>query len=331
MRRRELLALVAVVSILPPVVARAEQSTKVYRIAILHPSHPVAELTATSSLYYHRAFFEELRRLGYVEGQNLTIERFSGEGHIDNYPALARSVASRNPDAVFTVDPMTRYLKETSTVPIVSFTGDPIAAGFAQSLARPGGNITGIDVASGTEEIWAKRLQLLREIVPTISKVGFLWGPFRRPLRSQTLQTFEKMGVEVIVPTFVDGSDSEYRRVVASLSQAGVEALLVSDDVQNVGRRQLIAELASKFRLPAIYAHRVFAEAGGLIAYGYDVPELLRQCARQIDKILKGANPGEIPFYQPTKFELLINLKTAKELGLTVPPSMLSLADELIE
>jgi putative tryptophan/tyrosine transport system substrate-binding protein len=334
MRRRQFVALLAGSALSLPLTAWAQRSTKVHRIAMLHPTHPVAELTETSSIYYYRAFFDELRRLGYIEGQNLTIERYSAEGHTENYLALARSVASRNPDAVYTVGAqMAKYLQEaTSRVPIVVVLGDdPIAGGLAQSLARPGGNITGVSVNLGVE-IWPKRLQILREIVPTISRVGFLMGPKPTAFELQRPRAVEKTGVAVVGPTHADnGSEAEYRRVVAAISEAGAEALFVTEDIENVGRRQLIAELASKFRLPAIYAHRVFAEAGGLMVYGADIAEILRQAARQIDKILKGGNPGEIPFYQAAKFELIINLKAAKELGLIVPPSMLSLADELIE
>lgn len=149
---------------------------------------------------------------------------------------------------------------------------------------------------------------------------------------TQTRQIVEKMKVAVVEPTRVESNtDAEYRRVLTAISQAGAEALLVNDHVQHVTKRQVIIEQASKLNLPAIYTARSFVEAGGLMAYGSDIPEILRQCARQIDKVLKGSNPGEIPFYQPIKFELLINLKATKESGLTVPPSMLSLADELIE
>jgi len=332
MRRRDFIALVSSGAAAWSLAARAQQSTKVRRIAMLHPSHPVAELTATSSLYYYRAFFDELRRLGYIEGQNLLIDRLSAEGHPENYAALARAVVSRNPEVVFTVGArMAKYVQEAnSTIPIVVVAGDPVADGLAQSLARPSGNITGVTVIVGVE-LWTKRLQLLREIVPTISRVGFLMGP--QPIAyDERPRAVEKTGVAVVEPTHPDnGSDAEYRRVFAAISRAGAEALIVTDDIENVGRRQLIAELALKYRLPAIYAHRVFSEAGGLMAYGADIAEIVRQAARQIDKIPKGGNPGEIPFYQATKFELIINLKTAKELGLTVPPSMLSLADDLIE
>jgi putative ABC transport system substrate-binding protein len=333
MRRREFIALLAGAAGLRPAMSEAQQPNKVYRIAILHPSHPVTELTETSSLLYYRAFFDELRRLGYIEGRNLTVERYSLEGHVENSSAVARSVVSRNPDLIFTVgDWMVRALRETnSTVPIVMVTRDPVAEGLTQSLARPTGNITGVMVAVSVE-IYAKRIQLLREIVPMLSRVGILMGPEPSDFETQTRQIVQTAGVVVVEPTRVESnSDAEYRRVLTAISQVGAEALLVNDHVHHVTNRQVIIELTSKFGLPAIYPQRAFVAAGGLMVYGLDVPEVLRQCARQIDKILKGSNPGEIPFYQPTKFELLINLKAAKTLGLTIPDKLLTVADEVIE
>ena len=332
MRRREFIALLAGVAVLPPAIAGAQQSTKVYRLAILHPSHPVEEMTETSSLSYYRAFFEELRRLGYVEGQNLVIERYSGEGRPENYPELAHNVASRNPDLVFAITPrIARLVKEaSSTIPIVAITSDPVAEGLVPSLARPGGNLTGVSVDPGLE-IWGKRFQLLGEVVPTISKVGIL-GLRRGAEHAAMLQTAEKAGIAVVGPSLVDsGSEADYRRFFVAISQSGADALFVDDTPEHITKRQLIVELAAKFRLPAIYPFRSFVEAGGLMAYGTDLVEVFRQCARSMDKILKGTNPRDVPFYQPTKFELVINLEAAKALGLTVPPSVLALADELIE
>jgi ABC-type uncharacterized transport system substrate-binding protein len=181
-------------------------------------------------------------------------------------------------------------------------------------------------------EIYAKRIQLLREIVPTLSRVGMLMVPEPGDYETQTRQMVEKGRVEVVEPTRVESnSDAEYRRVLTAISQAGAEGLLVNDHVQHITKRKLIIELASKFGLPAIYPQRAFTAVGGLMAYGIDNSEIFRQCARQIDKVLKGTNPGEIPFYQSTKFELLINLKAAKTLGLTIPDKLLTVADEVIE
>jgi putative tryptophan/tyrosine transport system substrate-binding protein len=332
MRRREFLALLAGASVLPPARAVAQQSTKVYRIAMLHPSHPVAEMTETSSLRYYRAFFEELRRLGYIEGQNLVIERYSAEGHPENYVSLAHNVVSRNPDLVIAMTAwMATPLKEaTSTIPIVAVSSDPINDGLVTSLAHPGSNLTGASVDPGLE-IWGKRFQLFREVVPTISKVGIL-AQRQNQERDAMLQTAEKAGIAMVGPLLVDsGSDADYRRFFAATSQDGADAIFVDGSPENITKRQLIVELAAKFRLPAIYPFRSYVEAGGLMAYGTELGEVFRQAARSIDKILRGANPGDIPFYLPTKFELVINLKTAKTFGLTVSPSVLTLADELIE
>ena len=338
MRRREFLASMAAASVLPPVGAGAEQSTKVYRIAFLHPSHPLADMTEAGSLNYYRAFFDELRRLGYREGQNLLVERYSAEGHVENYPALARNVVSRNPDLVFTSGvPLTRSLeKATSTIPIVAvLTTDPVAAGLAKSLAQPGGNITGVS-AFAQAEYWGKRFQLLREVVPAMAKLGIL-GPPRTSLdEAATLQEFlqivDKAGVAVVGPSLLDGtSDADYSSALATMSHQGADSLCVFGSPENTSKRKLIVELAAKFGMPAIYSIKPYVEAGGLMSYGPDLSEIFRYCARSIDKILRGAYAADIPFDLPTKFELVINLGTAKALGLSIPSSVLSLADDLIE
>ena len=180
-------------------------------------------------------------------------------------------------------------------------------------------------------EIWGKRLQLFREVVPAISKLGVL-AQRQNSERDVLLQTAEKAGVRVVGPALVDsGSDADYRRFFVATSQDGADALFVDGSPENITKRQLIVELAAKFRLPAIYPFRSFVEAGGLMAYGTELGEVFRQAARSIDNILRGTNPGDVPYYQPTKFELVINLGAARALGLTIPSSVLSLADDLID
>ena len=216
MRRRDFLAALAGASFLLPVGAGAQQSTKVYRIAFLHPSHPVAEMTENSSLRYYRAFFEELRRLGYVEGQNVLIQRFSGEGHVENYASLV----DRNFDVVFahTAWIVTPLKKATSTIPIVAVSSDPINDGLITSLAHPGGNLTGVSVDPGLE-IWGKRFQLFREVVPTVSKIGIL-AHRHNPEREVLLQTAQKAGVTTAGPSLIDGAnDSDYRRFFVTTSE----------------------------------------------------------------------------------------------------------------
>src|SRR5579859_5795268 len=301
-----------------------------YRIAMLHPSHPVSDLTENGRLNYYREFFHELRRLGYIEGKNLVVERLSGEGRVDHYPELAREAAARNPNVIFAVTPlMVGLVREaTSTIPIVAFTSDPVQSGLVTSMARPGGNITGVSVDTGPE-LWEKRLQLLREVVPTISKLAIVG--VQKSSETATMQdTTEKAGIGVAGPFYLNkGSNDECREVFATISQSGANAVFVDGSAETTTKRQLIAELAAKQRLPAIYPYRVSVEAGGLMSYGIDMTDILRWAAREIDQILNGANPGDIPFFQPTKFELVFNLKAAKEIGLTVPEPLLARADEV--
>jgi len=335
MRRREFIKLACGVSVLASTRSRAAlavEQHKMYRIAILHPSHPLSDLTENGRIKYYREFFHELRQLGYVEGKNLVVERFSGEGRLDHYPELAREAAARNPDVIFAItNLMAGLLKEaTSTIPIVALTADPIGTDLVTSLARPGGNITGVSVDAG-HELWEKRLQLFREVVPTISKLAIV-GVEKNPEAPAMLAATEKAGIEVVGPFYMSkGTDDEYREVFATMALSGANALFVGGNAEQVTKRHLIAELATKHRLPAIYAYPVFVEAGGLMSYGTDLTEILRRAAREIDQILNGANPGNIPFYQPTKFELVFNLKAAKEIGLTVPEPLLARADEVIE
>ena len=332
MKRREFIGLACGVSVLASRAAWAV-GPKVYRLAILHPSHPVSELTENSRIKYYRAFFHELRQLGYIEGNNLLVERFSGEGLSDHYPELAREAAARNPNVIFAISPgIVGPLKEaTSTIPIVAMTIDPVQIGLVASMARPGGNITGVSVDAGLE-LWEKRLQLFREVVPTISKLAIVGSPKDNIEVPAMQEATEKAGIGVVGPFYLNkGTNDEYREVFATISQSGANALFVDGAAEHITKRQLVGELAAKYRLPAIYPYPVFVEAGGLMSYGTDLVEVFRQGAREIDQILKGANPADIPFYQPTKFELVINLKAAKEIGLTVSEPLLARADEVIE
>jgi putative ABC transport system substrate-binding protein len=226
---------------------------------------------------------------------------------------------------------MVDHLKKvTSRIPIVAFVADPVRLGTVTNLARPGGNITGVSVDAG-RELWGKQLQLLREVVPTISKLAIL-GVQYDPEVAVMQEATEKAGLGVAGPFYLNkGSNDECREVFAAMSQAGANALFVNGSSEATTKRQLIAELAVKYRLPAIYPYRMFVEAGGLMSYGVDFMEIFRQAAREIGQILDGANPGDIPFLQPTKFELVFNLKAAKEIGLTVSEPLLARADEVIE
>jgi putative tryptophan/tyrosine transport system substrate-binding protein len=337
MRRRDFIILAMAIgpAVSAPLFVRAQQTTKVYRIAIVAPATPAADLTETGGSRALRGFFAELRRLGYVEGRNLVVERYSGEGRSEHFSELARDVVRSNPDVIYAfANPMVSAFKAaTTTVPIVGAVGDPILSGFASSLARPGGNITGVSVDAGIE-IVGKRLALLKEIIPRMSRVAFLMtrSSWDSPYGISARELLERSGV-TLVGAPLDGPADEvgYRRVFGAISHDGADALIVGDDSEHFTNRHLIVALAEQSRLPTIYGYREHAEVGGLMAYAWDFVGLSRQAADQVDQILKGTKPSDIPFYQSSKFELVINLKTAKVLGLTVPDSLLARADEIIE
>jgi putative tryptophan/tyrosine transport system substrate-binding protein len=334
MTRRELIALLGGAVASWPVGVRAQQPATQQRIAIFHPAIPTTLLTETGGGSAWRAFFGELRRLGYVEGENLIIERYSAEGHHERYADLAREIVTRSPDVIVTgTNPVVIAFKAaTSTIPVVAFMLDPLKAGLVTSLARPGGNLTGITLDAGIE-IWGKRLQMLKEAIPSTTTAAFLgmrdgWeGSAGQVLREAGVQ----LGISLVFMLPQKGNSSEIERVFAVMEQQRPDAVLVSGEGDLYAHRQLIAELAEKNRLPVMCPYRDYVEAGGLMAYAVDLAELLRRMADDVHQILKGAKPGDIPIYQPTKFELLINLKTARALGLTLPPALLALAAEVIQ
>ena len=315
--------------------ARAQQRAKIYRIVVVHPSRPTAMLTEDGGIPAFAAFFKELRQLGYIEGDNLLVERYSGEGRTEHYADLARNAVLSHPDLIFTVSArMAQHFKATATtIPIVAYTADPVASGLARSLAQPGGNITGVIPDVGLD-FWGKRLEFLKGVVPTARKVACLTPrePWNMPAGVAIRKAANQIAVE-LVGALLDGSidEPEYRRVFAVMAQERVDALIVIDAPENYANQRLITKLAENARLPAMYPDRGFVELGGLMAYGPELEELYRHAAHQIDQILKGAKPGELPFYQATQFKLTINLNTAKVLGLAIPQSILLRADEVIQ
>ena len=313
--------------------AEAQQRARVYRIAVVNPSMPVGDMNETGSRLY-RAFFQRLRQLGYVEGQNLSVERWSGEGRTEHFAELAGEVVRSKPDLIFVQEyRLMRYFKPaTDTIPMVGYGGDPTAFGIVSNLARPGGNITGVMGDTGTG--FGKPFQFIREMIPAASRAAFLASPaiWDSPYGPAIREQAQKMGMSLLGPPLTAPfQEAEYRRVFAAMVQEGADALLVSGQMENTTNRRLIVELAEKYRLPAIYTWRDFTEIGGLLAYGADLQDVSRHAAEQVDQIFKGTKPGDIPFYQPTRFELTINLKTAKALGLTIPFSLIASADEVIE
>jgi putative tryptophan/tyrosine transport system substrate-binding protein len=242
---------------------------------------------------------------------------------------LAREVVVRHPDLIiaFSTSLALDFKAATTTIPIVGVFGVPIETGIVPTLARPGGNITGVAVDVGLEQ-WGKRIQLLQQVGPQASRLGILnsqYEEFGRELHRRT-------GTTLVGPTFGYPIDeSEYRRVFAALAQDHADGILVTDTSENITNRRVIIELAEKGRLPAIYPFRIFVETGGLMSYGIDIEETAHRVAEMVGQVLKGAKQGDIPIFQPTKFELAINLKTARMLGLTAPPELLATADKVIE
>jgi putative ABC transport system substrate-binding protein len=338
MRRRNLLFGLLAVATMGG--ARAEQSRKANRVAI---ALSAGSVTITSEEggspdNAFRALLNELRRLGYVEGDNLLIERFSGEGRAAHFPDLAQDVVRRKPAVIIsqgtflTLD----FKAATTTIPIVGLFAYPVELGVVSSLARPGGNITGVAFNIG-EEQWDKRVQLLRQVVPHLTKLAVLETREVRDGWESEMPEWRR-AVNVGPPLNHPVNEAEYRRVFASLAQAGADGLIVTDEPENLTNPKLIVQLAEKYRLPALYPLPFFVrggrrddEPGGLMSYGVDEPELGRNAGVMVGQILNGAKPADIPIFQPTKFDFAVNLKTAKALGLTVPLELLATADEVIE
>jgi ABC-type uncharacterized transport system substrate-binding protein len=314
--------------------ARAQQPAKLQRIAFVNSAAKVSE-TGVSGRPHFRVFFEELSRLGFVEGQNLGVERYSGEGRTDRYPELARDVVNTRPDLILAVGGRLSldFKMATTTIPIVTITIDPIALGLAASIARPGGNITGVTISGGLEII-GKRMGLLVEAIPRLSTIGYLASrPFWEDARGAAAREAAKRAGVAFSSAMLDTAfnEAEYQRVFRSMEQDRVDALMVSEEPEHLTYRATIVELAANHRIPTIYPLHDFVELGGLMAYSINQVDIYRRAASLIDQILRGANPGDIPFYEPTTFELSINLKTAKPLGLEMPAMLLGSADEVIE
>jgi len=280
------------------------------------------------------AFRRGLRELGYVEGQTIAVELRSSEGENSRLAAVAAELASLKPDVIVTNgEPAIRAVKAAAgTIPIVmGVVGDPVAAGFAQSLAHPGGTLTGLTNLG--EGLVGKRLELLLQMVPDPGCVAVLRNPENRvldPVNGQEITAATQTLRMVLKPVAV-GRAGELDTAFAEIARHQCKALLVTSDPIFVGLRVRLAELAAQGQIAAIYDNREIVDAGGLMSYGPDVHDLYRRAALYVDKILKGAKPADLPIEQPTKFELVVNLKAAKVIGLTVPPALLARADEIIE
>jgi len=319
--------LIAIVVLAFGLIAEAQQPKKVPRIGYLSGSPPfsIAERT--------EAFRQGLRELGYMEGKNIVIEWRSGEGKRDRFPAVAADLVRLKVDLIVTAGPLvTRAAKQaTSTIPIVMAQDpDPVGNGFVASLARPGGNITGL--SSLAPGLTGKQLELLKEIVPKLSRVA-VFETSTRPGNAQTLREVElaagAFGVQLQYLDVLSPKDIETAFQAAVRERADGALWFVTGSIGNPHRKK-IADLAVSSRLPVIYFLRDHVEAGGLIFYGVNEVDLDRRAAIYVDRILKGAKPADLPVEQPTKFELVINLKAAKQIGLTIPPNVLARADRVI-
>jgi len=334
-RRRELIALLGGAAVAWPgaVAAQssdrpgAQQPAKLPRIGFLGNS--TAELEANLI----EPFRDGLRALGYEEGRNIAIEYRWAEGEYRRLPALIAELIARDVDVIVTAGTPASLAvqKATSSIPLVMVAvGDPVATGLVASLARPGGNITGL--TSISEELEGKRLQLLREVVPDLSHVAFLWNPaspIQVIIEKEVQAAARVLGMKVL--SLGARSAPELDKAFAAILSERPGALVVGADRLFLHNRERIMEFAAQQRLPGLHAYRELVEAGGLMSYGPSYADMHRRAATYVDKILKGAKPADLPVERPVKFVLVVNLKAAKALGLTIPPSLLARADEVIE
>ena len=325
--RRAFIASMALGLLAGPFPARAQQAGKVWRIGYLDQG------SASGNGPYFEAFRHGLRDLGWVEGKNITLEVRFAEGKTEQLPALAADLVRRKVDLIVTAStPAALAAKRaTTTIPIViGFVADPVGSGVVQSLARPGGNITGWTHLG--VELRGKYLELLKEAVPGAIRFGVLWNP-ANPVHRLSMGTIEAAAQRLKVELYPVGVQEprELENAFSTLAAKRVEALVVFPDGMFIAQTSAIVGLAARRNLPALYGVREYAEAGGLMTYGTNLLDMFRLSASFVDKILKGAKPGDLPVEQPTKFELVINVKTAKALGLTIPQSVLGRADEVIQ
>jgi len=327
-RRETVLALFALGA--APLAAEAQRAAKIARIGYLSPG-------LAFNRHLRDAFLQGLRELGYVEGRNLAIEYRDAEGKLERIPALAAELVALKVDLIF-VGGGTRVtlaaMQATKTIPIVlTGIGDPVESGLVASLARPGGNATGL--SSLGPELIGKRLELLKQAVPGVDRVAVLWLPGALAGRTdKDMVTAAEVAARALGVRlqFVEArGPDEFAKAFSEMSSAHASALTVLPSNRFLREHRRIVELASENRLPAVYTSREFVDAGGLMSYGANEPDLFRRAATYVDKILKGAKPGDLPVEQATKFELVINLKAANALGFTIPQSVLAHADEVIQ
>jgi putative ABC transport system substrate-binding protein len=329
MRRRELIVLVGTIG-LWPFAARAQLPPRMKRVAMIHPAKLEADPTTAIVL-------EEMKRLGYAEGTNLIVDRYSAEGRYDRFPQIARDVVATGPDVIYLLS--TRMVHavqfETRTIPVVAWMTDPVAAGVASSLARPGGNVTGASTDGGAE-MGAKYIQLLSEAVGKLSNVRLLGTPpiWEKNAVVKTMrEAAEKMNIPFqLEPLQAPIDETGYRRAFDAMQRDHVDGVVISSEPEHSGANGLLlGRLAQEYRIPEISVYISSVESGALMCYAWNAKGVAPHVAAQIVDILNGGNPAEIPFYQETRWTLVINLKAAKELGLEIPAGLVARADRVIE
>jgi len=313
----------------------AEEPRRQHKLAIINPILAVDEMREASVNPNWRAFFIELRRLGYIEGTNLTVHRYSAGGR-DVYRELANKALGLGPDVILAVsNRVVRVVREvTVDTPIISIMADPVSEGFVASLGAPGSNISGVASDAGIE-VWEKRLQFIKELVPGASRLSFLPAPnigppfldtpYGRAVQEMAMRAHMQLSIAALQPPI---NEVEFRRIFEQIVRF-TDILLVGEGPTNSAYRRLIVELTGN--IPAMYPWREYVEAGGLMAYAVELEPLYQYMAGQVASIFNGTRVGEIPVYQARLFKLIINLRAAKTLGLTVPPTILARADEVIE
>jgi putative ABC transport system substrate-binding protein len=326
-RRESIIAVVALGAAAGPIASFAQQQGKVWRVGFL-TLRPASE-----NSQYTDAFLKGMRELGYVEGKNLVVEWRFADGKFERLPGLAAELVQLKVDVIVAVasPAIGAAQKATTTIPIVmATTGDPVGSGFVKSLARPGGNITGLSNMGG--DIGPKLFDLLHSVVPKLSRVAVLVTPTSTTYRAilESIQAAaQKAGVKTLVAEASSPQDIE--NAFSMMVREKADAVIVGASTFFSQQRRQIGELATKYRIPSMFGNRVNVEAGGLMSYGQKITDNYVRAATYVDKILKGAKPGDLPVEQPVTLELVVNLKTAKALGLTIPQSILLRADEVIQ
>ncbi len=330
LRTIALISTLAIGLLAGPLPAEAQKAGKVYRVGWLRFS------TRPPTNPNHVAFRQKLHELGYVEGQNLVIEYRSAKRKRERYPKVAAELVRLKVDVIVAgpAPPAFRAAKQaTRTIPIVlagAFV-DPVEAGFVESLARPGGNITGI--TNLDSDLHPKRLELLKDAIPRLSRVAILWPAFQQKRAMKEIEAVgQALGIQIQSLVRIGGRlDEHLKNAFSAISRESPDALLVVDNLLMGRNRARIYEFTAKRRLPTMYARSRYVKAGGLMSYGTNSPDLFRRIATYVDKILKGAKPADLPVVRPTKFELVINLKRAKQIGVTIHPELLLRADKVIK